>query len=210
MDNVSKALIMSGAILLAIAMVGFGMYMYSSSSSLGDVASTYMDSTQAHLANSELRQYAGPKKEGSKVKDLLEYIDVLNVNNRFPVKIEIASSKFDPSGTGAIIKNKSEVRDNGLYSLIWADANNDGYYDKLQITSVGVYGTSGDISGDIIDLTGDESGDVASGDVSGDVISGNTTSGDAVSSGDITPVTSGDENTVLPESGEVIENIVAE
>ena len=56
MDNASKALIMAGAILIAIAIVGVGVYIFSSTSSITSSGRAQIDATAAQMANSNLRQ----------------------------------------------------------------------------------------------------------------------------------------------------------
>ena len=61
MDNASKALIMAGAILISIAIVGVGVYIFSSTSSITSSGQQQIDATAAQTANSTLRQYAGTR-----------------------------------------------------------------------------------------------------------------------------------------------------
>ena len=71
MDNASKALIMAGAILISLALVGLGVYIFSISSDLQSNAGQQMDVMAAQTTNKQLSNYAGVKKRGSEVKSLI-------------------------------------------------------------------------------------------------------------------------------------------
>lgn len=202
MDNASKALIMAGAILVAIGIVGVGVFMFSSTSSINSMGQQQLDATAAQLANSNLRQYAGNRTKGAIVTEFLSYIDVLNANQTFPADIQVASSKFDNSVNGKLVKASDSIESNSYYTVILNDGNGDGYYDKVQITknagALGDLAGSGD-SGDITDLTDfdDEiSGDEVSGEIdttlesgevslSGEVVNTEETNSSEVASGEL-------------------------
>ena len=120
MDNASKALIMAGAILISIAIVGVGVYIFSSTSSITSSGQQQIDATAAQTANSTLRQYSGTRVRGSTVKEFIEYVTVLNTNDTFPVDITL-----DGTTTGLV--------NNTYYSVTLSDENSDGYYDKVVI-----------------------------------------------------------------------------
>ena len=121
MDNASKALIMAGAILISIAIVGVGVYIFSSTSSITSSGQQQIDATAAQTANSTLRQYTGTRVRGSTVKEFIEYINVLNTNDTFPVDITVTNSV-----TGDIVNNT-------YYEVTATDSNADGYYDAVEI-----------------------------------------------------------------------------
>ena len=73
MENASKALIIAGAILLAIAIIGIGMFVYQSvSDTIAGAAD--MSKQQIDAYNGEFTTYAGPKQGGSQVKALCESV----------------------------------------------------------------------------------------------------------------------------------------
>ena len=58
MDNASKALIMAGAILIAVAIVGIGIYIFSASNSLTNNAVDQIDTIAVQMFNNNFLQYA--------------------------------------------------------------------------------------------------------------------------------------------------------
>lgn len=58
MDNASKALIMAGAILIAVAIVGIGIYIFSSSNALTNDAVNKIDTVAVQMFNNTFTQYA--------------------------------------------------------------------------------------------------------------------------------------------------------
>ena len=75
MENASKALIIAGAILLSILIIGLGMTVYNSSTSV--TGSINLDSQELGAHNSQFLAYEGRQK-GSQVKTLLTAIQSNN------------------------------------------------------------------------------------------------------------------------------------
>ena len=71
MENASKALIIAGAILLSILLIGVGMYIYNSSMGNIEAAIGQMDSQEIQMFNAQFNQYEGTKVKGSQVRALL-------------------------------------------------------------------------------------------------------------------------------------------
>ncbi|MBR3888207.1 MAG: hypothetical protein IKJ32_03825 [Clostridia bacterium] len=131
MDNASKALIMAGAILISIAIVGVGVYIFSSTSSLGNTAGQQIDATQAQMTNSTLRQYESTRVKGTTVKEFLGYADVLNTNKTLPVDLKV---KLDGTELTAPFASATVV-ENAYYTIkITDDQIKDGYLDTVTIT----------------------------------------------------------------------------
>ena len=78
MDNASKALIMAGAILIAVALVGVGVYLYSSAAAQVDNAGQQLSAAEIQLKNSEFEQYVGTKVKGTEVKQLIRKVNTFN------------------------------------------------------------------------------------------------------------------------------------
>lgn len=155
MDNSSKAIIMAGAILVAIGIVGVGTYIFSSTSSIGKFGQQQIDATAAYTANSVLRNYSGTGIRGSLVNEFKGYIDVYNSQKVFPADIKISSYKFDNSVSGTLVRSSDSIDNSAYYAVALRDGNGDGYYDMVQIVKqAGFLGSeaSGD-SGELIDLT---------------------------------------------------------
>ena len=71
MENASKALIIAGAILLSILIIGLGMYIYQQANSA--TSGTNLDPQKANAYNGEFLQYEGTRS-GTDVKALVSAI----------------------------------------------------------------------------------------------------------------------------------------
>lgn len=74
MDNASKALIMAGAILIAVAIVGIGIYIFSSANSLTNNAVGQIDAIQVQMFNQEFTKFAdeGETVNGTRARQLYD------------------------------------------------------------------------------------------------------------------------------------------
>ena len=79
MENASKALIIAGAILLAILLISLGIMVYNQAS--GVVASTAMDEVAVTSFNKKFTQYEGSNVRGTQVNALLDTIIQNNLSN---------------------------------------------------------------------------------------------------------------------------------
>ena len=72
MENASKALIMAGAILIAVAIVGIGIYIFSSSNALTNDAVDQIDTIAVQMFNNTFYQYAanGEAVNGTRAEQL--------------------------------------------------------------------------------------------------------------------------------------------
>lgn len=151
MDNASKALIMAGAILISLALVGLGVYIFSISSDLQSNAGQQMDAMAAQTTNKQISNYAGAKKRGSEVKSLIALVNTLNIQDVFPVDIVYAAPATSYTAAGSITvtatwtaagSDKSatgtaaptDIRDSAWYEVQMFDLlANDGYLDTISI-----------------------------------------------------------------------------
>ncbi len=79
MENASKALIIAGAILLSIAIIGIGMYIYTTAQQT--IQSANMSQQEITTYNSTFVKYEG-KQNGSNVKALLQTVRSHNAANK--------------------------------------------------------------------------------------------------------------------------------
>ncbi len=75
MENASKALIIAGAILLAILIISLGILIYNQAS--GVVTNNSMDEVSIQTFNNKFLQYAGEQK-GSSVRALVSQVNASN------------------------------------------------------------------------------------------------------------------------------------
>ena len=75
MDNASKALIMAGAILISVAIVGIGIYIFSVANTMTNDAVNEMESTQVSMFNNTFYRYANDKNtiKGTRARELINH-----------------------------------------------------------------------------------------------------------------------------------------
>ena len=129
MDNASKALIMAGAVLISIALVGVGVYIFSSTNTMVGGANQQLDDAAAQMTNSTLGQYAGTKVRGSTVKQLFEKARISNVNKTLPTEITVKLSNTEVTDT----LSSASVVDTKYYKVTVTDNNSDCYYDLIEV-----------------------------------------------------------------------------
>jgi len=79
MENASKALLIAGAVLIVILLIGIGMLIYSKSTGVVQTASESMSAQEIQAFNSKFTIYEGTQK-GSAVKRLLATVIAHNAN----------------------------------------------------------------------------------------------------------------------------------
>ncbi|MBR6033191.1 MAG: hypothetical protein IKP28_00305 [Clostridia bacterium] len=132
MENASKALIIAGAVLIAILLIAFGMVMINAAQSPVDIAVQGANSQAAQVFNSQFSSYAGNKVSGANVRTLMTAINSNNANSSNKVKVTFS------------YKNASGANTTGLTSATNGIANqiNNASSSKTFTVSFG-YGTSG-------------------------------------------------------------------
>ena len=111
MENASKALIIAGAILLSILIIGLGMAIYQQAS--GAIGKTNMDQQKIQAYNSEFASYEGTKS-GTQVRALLDVVRNHNLANKddpsLNVKVlEIGTAAADTTTAPDTIVTATEV-----------------------------------------------------------------------------------------------------
>lgn len=135
MENASKALLIAGAILIAILLIGIGMMVFGNISGITGQSQQQMDSMEIQIFNSKFSSYEGTNVSGSNVKQLLNTIVAHN------------SSTTDTSlqldlvvGTKAIQKDNitseiNKIQSNARYSVTFTP-NSSGFYTKVTINKI--------------------------------------------------------------------------
>ena len=78
MENASKALIIAGAILLAISIIGIGMYVFSQAQ--GAMDGIGMDQERITAYNSQFESYMGTNVRGTTVRALFDLVRNHNIS----------------------------------------------------------------------------------------------------------------------------------
>lgn len=148
MENASKALLIAGAILICILLIGVGMLVYQSAQGTISEAVSQMSSQEKDMFNQQFTQYAGSRVNGSNVRALLQKVkNNNNTNNDTPDKQVVVASAaiegYDGSTPVDGVKtdeNKdvpgtaiNKVNTAGTYIVVCDDTNKDGLIDKITI-----------------------------------------------------------------------------
>lgn len=106
MENASKALIIAGAILISILLIGVGMMIYNSALKPLDEAGSQMEQIQKNMFNGKFENYTGSQK-GSNVKSLISAVITSNAENEDGIIVTVndKSSSTDLSTLRASIVN---------------------------------------------------------------------------------------------------------
>ncbi len=78
MENASKALLIAGAILIAILLIGIAMMVFGNIGGITGQAGTQIDQLEITGFNQPFEQYAGTNVSGSNVKTLISKINASN------------------------------------------------------------------------------------------------------------------------------------
>ena len=120
MENASKALIIAGAILLAILIIGLGVYIYRQAAGVIDTGT--MDQLVVSQFNAQFEPYLGNNVSGSNVKQLIKIIKASN-------------------------RAKEDLTVTFIVKVVEGSKNNAGYIEKITIETndddSGSGGTSG-------------------------------------------------------------------
>ena len=120
MENASKALIIAGAILLAILIISLGILIYNQAS--GIVNGNTMDSVKISEFNTQFTQYEGTKS-GTQVRSLAQVVLSNNVSQddaskRVTFKIKDASTETTiVNSTATEITNIEKITAGGTYEV---------------------------------------------------------------------------------------------
>ncbi len=129
MENASKALLIAGAILIAILLIAIGMMVFTSASGVIDTATSNMSSQEKTMFNKQWTIYGGTQS-GSTIIELCNQVGANNSNDDNVDVIVTGKATVDESGkvtTTDIVKQSQ-------YKVEVTDTNNDGVIDQIKIS----------------------------------------------------------------------------
>ena len=144
MENASKALIIAGAILLAISIIGLGIYIFAQAQ--GAMTADPLKMQQIEAFNSQFDIYQG-EQSGTNVKTLLDKIRSHNLTSaedetRQIGVVESAASVTDVSQSRGVLSAsdinsiKSGIRAGATYTVTFSYDAKSGYLIQVGITIV--------------------------------------------------------------------------
>ena len=125
MENASKALIIAGAILVAILLIGIGVVLINNTTGVTDATRDQMDSQAVQIKNGSFTQYAGSQK-GSSIKSLLNTIASVKASGRSITVYKNTTASDVKTLTGS-------VKEKNTYTVSF-DYDSNGVIDKVYIS----------------------------------------------------------------------------
>ena len=126
MENASKALIIAGAILLAILLISMGVMVFQQAS--GITNTNAVDKLAITTYNKEFTQYEGTNVKGTTVKNLIDAVNVHNKVNDNSKQIGKVLDLVKVSPT-----EPDTIKSNATYKVT-CSLNTDGYVNSISIT----------------------------------------------------------------------------
>lgn len=133
MENASKALIIAGAILLAISIIGIGMFVFSQAK--GAMDGIGMDSEKAAAYNQKFETYMGPNVKGGSVRNLYDVVRQHNIANQGDESLIVSIG--DAKTASELNAAKAKILQGKTYKVEVTDDGydkNTGYITKITIT----------------------------------------------------------------------------
>ena len=122
MENASKALIIAGAILLAILLISLGIMIFNQAQDT--VTNSGMTEAELTSFNNKFLKYEGDEVKGTMVKSMMQEVKAANQNASDGVSITV-NLKASASAAAAHITDTSEIKTNHTYKVTMAyDGNN--------------------------------------------------------------------------------------
>lgn len=132
MENASKALIIAGAILLSILIIGLGMMVFKNAKNA--LTSANLDQEQIDAFNSKYESYIGGNKRGTDVRTLCSTVSSSNATAEDENKITIVYSGKKYVTQSELIELRDLIK-NGLRYTVEAEYNDDTHFiNKITIT----------------------------------------------------------------------------
>lgn len=138
MENASKALIIAGAILLAILIISLGIMIFSQAQDA--TKNSGMSKAEIQSFNSQFTKYEGTRK-GSEIKSLIQEVNASNISdvqegNDRNIKL-IGAGDADTGGDGtktAYTYQTTSIASSARYTVTVTYDNGSGYINQITIT----------------------------------------------------------------------------
>jgi len=138
MENASKALIIAGAILLAILIISLGIMVYRQASDI--VKNNGMEEVEVNAFNTKFVRYVGNTEKPQDVINVLETVLTTNATSTHQVKVfyNNIDNELDNSEINEYIgniRNKNITRPEDGWNIIVHFDETSGYIDMIMITA---------------------------------------------------------------------------
>lgn len=143
MDNASKALIIAGAILIAVMLVSLGVMLYNTASGVAESTTGTVEALGVEGFNAQFNQYTGNRKNASIAQGLIDKVIANNANGDTTIKVTVAK---DSTYSGSITTGTNISATSGTGTTLTTLRNGLTSKDTVYNITVDSYDTSGAIS----------------------------------------------------------------
>lgn len=131
MENASKALLIAGAILIAIVLITFGVIILGQGSEI--INSSSMSETEIATFNAKFTAFEGDKVRGSKVNSLLNTVIQNNISQEDDgKKVKVTGGKVDLGTDATEITNKADT--GKTYKVKCSYNSKTGLIEEIKVT----------------------------------------------------------------------------
>ena len=133
MENASKALIIAGAILIAILLISVGILVMNSTGSMTDEVGKTSDTMALQTFNSQFTTYEGTNMTASQVRSLMGLIQSSNASNGVASVTDDTTDKYVYLDTTGKTKT-SQLAKNKTYTVEVTKYSAGGYVNCIKVT----------------------------------------------------------------------------
>ena len=131
MENASKALIIAGAILLSILIIGLGMMVFNNAKNA--LTSANLDQEQIDAFNSKFESYIGTNKRGTDIRTLCNTVKSSNAaDEENAIKISYCSDT-DKTSQADILAIRNQLKNGNRYDVTATFNKNTKLIDSIEI-----------------------------------------------------------------------------
>lgn len=146
MDNASKALIIAGAILIAVMLVSLGVMLYNTAAGVAEGTIGTVESLGVEGYNAQFNQYVGNRQKANVAQGLIDKVIANNANGDTTIKVTLKKGTGAPSTITAMsaqstaaqltnMRNKITSKDT-VYNITVLAYDTSGTITSMQIEAV--------------------------------------------------------------------------
>ena len=136
MDNASKALIIAGAILIAVMLVSLGVMLYNTAAGVAESTTGTVESLGVEGFNAQFNQYMGTGKRAAIAQGLIDKVIANNANGDTTITVNGKSTATDLTAIRNGLTNK-DVN----YTITATGWDSTGVINAIEIASVSRVGS---------------------------------------------------------------------
>ena len=137
MENASKALLIAGAILIAILLIAMGVKTFNSTKGTTDSIETTTDATEKAIHNNKFIPYIGENKTKSDAMSLANIVIASNASSGKTISVNVINNDLgDTEGNAnGIMEAVSKLSSTGKYKI--TPSYEGGYIRHIEIKKIG-------------------------------------------------------------------------